>query len=44
MKTEERWFPFSNQLMFSLVMRDKNRCRAFLERIFPDKEQRDSSL
>ena len=44
MKTEERWFPFSNQLMFSLVMRDKNRCRAFLERIFPDKRIKEIHL
>ena len=31
-------FPFSNQTIFAMVMNDEGRCKAFLERIFPDKK------
>ena len=31
-------FPFSNQTIFAMVMNDESRCKAFLERIFPDKK------
>ena len=31
-------FPFSNQTIFVMVMNDEGRCKAFLERIFPDKK------
>lgn len=30
-------YPFSNQIIFSLIMHDENRCRKLLERIFPDR-------
>ncbi|MEE0515763.1 MAG: Rpn family recombination-promoting nuclease/putative transposase, partial [Emergencia sp.] len=31
-------FPFSNQTIFAMVMNDEGRCKAFLERIFPDRK------
>ncbi len=31
-------FPFSNQTIFAMVMNDEGRCKAFLEKIFPDKK------
>lgn len=38
MKRKEKFYPFSNALVFSLVMKDKEICRRFLEMIFPNRK------
>jgi len=41
MKKEELLYPFRNPLMFATVMRDKDRCREFIERVIPEKRVQD---
>ena len=37
MKKEKEFYPFTNHIMFALVMKDPEICRGFLQRIFPNK-------
>ena len=45
MKTfEDDWLPFTNDFIFSMVMRDANICKGLLERILPDEGFSDVKL